>query len=455
MAKIKIVRVMVPGGQGPAGPQGPQGPIGPGGGDTGPQGPIGPQGNPGPQGPQGDLGPQGVQGPLGATGSQGAAGPQGATGSTGPQGPQGATGAQGATGSQGPIGPQGTTGATGTQGPQGATGGSGAQGATGPQGAAGPQGATGATGTQGPQGAAGGTGPQGATGPQGPQGPGVGDVVGPASSVNNNIAVFSGTTGKLIADGGATVASKADLTGAAFTGAVSATQLTANAGSIEVDRAGDVAAAFLALRADAGQTGACRLFSSGVAAGLRWEIGKFASAEGGSNAGSDFYLWSYSDTGTSVGRAFLVTRATRVVSFDVSPTAPTPSAADNSTKLATTQYVDTADAKGYQGVNNLTAASPTVVAAWYGCLNRLNSASAQTLALPADATLAVPIGTWMDFMQWNTGQTTFSAGSGATVNVQPTIAGVAVGLKTLRYGWIRAIKVLADTWVISGSGLTA
>ena len=35
---------------------------------------------------------------------------------------------------------------------------------------------------------------------------GTGDVVGPASSVNNNIPVFSGTTGKLLDDGGKTIA---------------------------------------------------------------------------------------------------------------------------------------------------------------------------------------------------------------------------------------------------------
>ena len=39
---------------------------------------------------------------------------------------------------------------------------------------------------------------------------GAGDVVGPASAVNENIAVFDTTTGKLIKDGGATVASKAN-----------------------------------------------------------------------------------------------------------------------------------------------------------------------------------------------------------------------------------------------------
>jgi len=39
------------------------------------------------------------------------------------------------------------------------------------------------------------------------EGAGTGDVAGPASAVNNSIAVFDGTTGKIIKDGGATVAS--------------------------------------------------------------------------------------------------------------------------------------------------------------------------------------------------------------------------------------------------------
>jgi hypothetical protein len=50
----------------------------------------------------------------------------------------------------------------------------------------------------------GGVGPAGATGPagaDGADGSGSGDVVGPGSSVNNNVALFDGTTGKLIKDG--------------------------------------------------------------------------------------------------------------------------------------------------------------------------------------------------------------------------------------------------------------
>jgi hypothetical protein len=58
-------------------------------------------------------------------------------------------------------------------------------------------------------------GPTGPIGPQGPQGPpgtsgtGTGNVNGPASAVDNDIAVFSGTTGTVIKDGGTAIAALA------------------------------------------------------------------------------------------------------------------------------------------------------------------------------------------------------------------------------------------------------
>ena len=112
------------------------------------------------------------------------------------------------------------TGATGPQGPVGATGPTGATGATGPTGA------TGSTGATGPTGATGATG-------EGVQAGGLtgqilrkasdtdydtewftssalGDVVGPASATDGNIALYNGTTGKLIKDGPANNATNWD-----------------------------------------------------------------------------------------------------------------------------------------------------------------------------------------------------------------------------------------------------
>ena len=188
----------------------------------------------GPVGPTGPTGPQGVPGPTGPTG---ATGPQGPQGNTGAQGPQGDIGTTGATGPSNVLTVQATTtGAPGTNAnvtiagtspaqslafiiPRGDVG---AQGIQGIQGIQGPTGnpatatagttVTGAPGTNanvvnaGTASAAvfnftiprGDVGPQGIQGIQGPAGTGSGDVVGPASSVANEIAIYSNTTGKLI-----------------------------------------------------------------------------------------------------------------------------------------------------------------------------------------------------------------------------------------------------------------
>ena len=146
----------------------------------GPPGPQGEQGEPGadstvpgPQGPEGPEGPQGIQGIQGIQGNTGSQGPQGNIGATGPQGPQGDPGA---TGSQGPQGNPGPTGSTGPTGPGVAAGGTTGQVLTKID-------ATDYnTNWQTP-----------ATG-----GGGSGDVVGPASSVDNVVPRFDLTTGKLI-----------------------------------------------------------------------------------------------------------------------------------------------------------------------------------------------------------------------------------------------------------------
>ena len=101
------------------GQQGIQGNVGP----PGPQGPDGPEGPEGPQGIQGNIGIQGPQGIQGNVGIQGPEGIQGNVGPQGPQGIQGNVGIQGPEGIQGNVGPQGPIGPSGIQGPQGTSGG--------------------------------------------------------------------------------------------------------------------------------------------------------------------------------------------------------------------------------------------------------------------------------------------------------------------------------------------
>jgi hypothetical protein len=78
------------------------------------------------EGPPGPSGPTGPQGPMGIPGGAGPAGPAGPTGPTGPAGGGGSGGgATGPTGPTGATGPAGSTGPTGPQGPTGSGGGGG------------------------------------------------------------------------------------------------------------------------------------------------------------------------------------------------------------------------------------------------------------------------------------------------------------------------------------------
>jgi hypothetical protein len=114
--------------------------------------------------------------------------------------------------------------------------------------------------------------------------------------------------------------------------------LVNDAGSIRLDRSGDAAIGQYFLDVDATQVGE---FQWRTGTSSRWSLRKNATAEGGSDAGSDMQLFAYSDAGASLGTVYVITRATRILAFTVSPTAPTPSAGDNSTKVMTTAYFRT------------------------------------------------------------------------------------------------------------------
>lgn len=200
----------------------------------------------GAQGPQGDAGPQGPDG-LSAyevavadgfvgnetawlaslVGADGADGADGAQGPQGIQGPQGDAGADGTNGTNGTNGSDGLDGADGDSAYQvwlnegnvgteadfiiaitGADGADGSDGAQGPQGIQGPAGNDGMDGADGIDGLgvpAGGTTGQYLRKASNADNDtewaalaGGGDVVGPASSVLNRLAVFADTTGKLL-----------------------------------------------------------------------------------------------------------------------------------------------------------------------------------------------------------------------------------------------------------------
>lgn len=74
----------------------------------------------------------------------------------------------------------------------------------------------------------------------------------------------------------------------------------------------------------------------------------------------------------------------------------------------------------------------------------VNSSSATTVTIPADAAVAFPVGTTLDIIQTGTGQVTIAGDTGVTVNATP-------GLK-LRAQWssVTLLKRAANSWLVFG-----
>ncbi|MEL6062449.1 MULTISPECIES: DUF2793 domain-containing protein [unclassified Methylobacterium] len=81
-------------------------------------------------------------------------------------------------------------------------------------------------------------------------------------------------------------------------------------------------------------------------AGFVFQTGYATRALFGTLGGDDFVLKTSPD-GAAFTTALTAAAATGVVGFAASPTAPTPAARDNTTRLATTAYVDRADAAAF------------------------------------------------------------------------------------------------------------
>jgi hypothetical protein len=186
-------------------------------------------------------------------------------------------------------------------------------------------------------------------------------------------------------------------------------------------------------------------FQSGVE--NRWILRTGATAEAGANAGSDFQMLAFDDAGVSLGTAFTITRSSRIMAFQVSPTGPTPAAGDSSLNLATTAFVAGGFSKlGMRRAINLqTGTTYTLALADAGQVIDLDNAASITVTVPANATIAFPIGSWIDLVQHGAGQVTISPA--ATV----TIISAGAALKTrVQYSGITLIKRATNEWYLIG-----
>lgn len=132
---------------------------------------------------------------------------------------------------------------------------------------------------------------------------------------------------------------------------------------------------------------------------------------------------------------------------------PVNKAGDTATNLVLSQASPAALSAGYLGVpinaqngNYQTALTDT------GKAILANSASANTKTIPANATVAYPVGTILTFINIGSAAVTIAPAAGVTLNLAGT---GATGNRTLaQWGVATALQVAANQWLISGTGLT-
>ena len=108
------------------------------------------------------------------------------------------------------------------------------------------------------------------------------------------------------------------------------------------------------------------------------------------------------------------------------------------------------DPKIAQSINAQTGTTYTFVLADQGKYITASNASAITVSIPTNASVAFPIGTSIDLIQIGAGQVTVSAASSGTTTIYSTGATAAAPKTRVQYSALTCKKVATDTWHIIG-----
>jgi len=102
------------------------------------------------------------------------------------------------------------------------------------------------------------------------------------------------------------------------------------------------------------------------------------------------------------------------------------------------------------GINNQTGTAYIGILNDAGGLITMDNAAANTFTVPANSSVAYPIGTVLTIRQKGVGQTTIVAGGGVTISV-PASKGLLI---SEQHEWASIVKEGTDAWAIAG-GLTS
>lgn len=306
---------------------------------------------------------------------------------------------------------------------------------------------------------------------RGASGAGTGDVMGPASSANNAVVLFDGTTGKLLKDGGLLgTAAFEDITDFASAAEGDLAMTAVQPGDLNlVATSGDYDDLTNKPTIPAAQQQTDWTATSGItsiankpaviAAGSDAAAARTAIGAGTSNLtlgttagtaleGNTVILADAPSDGKTYGRK----DAAWVESLKLGTTSTTALAGDTVIPSGGNASLNV----GYMNIpQNSQSAAYTCVLADAGkhILHPAADTTARTFTIPANSSVAYPIGTAITFVNQN--------GTGGIVTIAITtdtmrLAGAGTtGSRTLaRNGTATALKITATEWIISGGGLT-
>ena len=97
-------------------------------------------------------------------------------------------------------------------------------------------------------------------------------------------------------------------------------------------------------------------------------------------------------------------------------------------------------------INTQTGTTYTLALADKGKIVEMNNASANTVTIPTNASVAFPTGSRVDIVQYGAGATTVEGDTGVTVN------GVSAGSGDLdaQYAGVTLYKRATDEWIVVG-----
>ncbi len=284
-------------------------------------------------------------------------------------------------------------------------------------------------------------------------GAGGGDVTGPGVAVNGELALFNGTTGKIIKASGGTVPSANGLS------LISAADYAAMKTLLALTIGTNVQAWDADLDAIAALTSAANKvpYSTGAAA---WAMADFTAAGRALVAGADAAAQRASlalgsaalqATGTSGANVPLlngVNTWANAQTFTVAPVFTDASGTRTALALGSAALSATTDfepAGAYSGQNAQTGTTYTLVLGDKGLLVTMSNAAANVLTVPTNASVAFPTLTRIDLASLGAGQTSIAAAGGVTIN------SVSGKLKlTSQNSGASLVKTGTNTWLLIG-----